>query len=114
MVAVGSAATRPRAPAISGGSREVGWPVGVHPLLLLLHIVPELLVEPGQVSRSVHPAAVLSLACRQSRSKHRREAGSARGSIPALSLPYDHELHEDVPERTEPRTCDRQHEENDG
>src|ERR1700722_12909806 len=62
MAAVGSAATRPRAPAISRGSREAGWPVGVHPLLLLLHIMPELLVEPGQVSRSLHPPPVLSLA----------------------------------------------------
>src|ERR1700761_2709906 len=66
MAAVGSAATGPRAPAIARGSRQAGWPVGVHPLFLLFHIMPELLVEPGQVSRSVHPSAVLSLARRQS------------------------------------------------
>jgi hypothetical protein len=30
----------------------------MHSLLLLLHFLPELLVEPGQVSRPVDPAAV--------------------------------------------------------
>src|SRR6266481_3398674 len=113
MAAVGSAATRPRAPAISGGSREAGWPVGVHPLLLLLHIMPELLVEPGQVPRSIHPAAVLSLACRQSRSGHRRAARPPRGSVPPLSLSYDHELHKDMSERTESGARDRQHQTHD-
>ena len=38
--------------------------VGMHSLLLLLDLLPELLVEPGQVSRPVDPAAVLSLARR--------------------------------------------------
>jgi succinate dehydrogenase / fumarate reductase, iron-sulfur subunit len=44
----------------------------MYPVLLLLDVVPELLVEPGQVSRSVDPAAILSLLA-DSRDQHTGE-----------------------------------------
>jgi hypothetical protein len=86
----------------------------MHSLLLLLDLVPELLVEPGQISRSIDPAAIVPLACRQPRSAHRRPARSARRSVPALSLSYHHELHQDLPERTQPGSGDWPHQGNDG
>ena len=88
--------------------------VGVHPVLLLLDLLPELLVEPGQLSRPVDPAAILPLARRQPRSAHRRAPRPARGPVPPLSLPYDHELHQRLPERAQPGARDRQHQANDG
>jgi succinate dehydrogenase / fumarate reductase, iron-sulfur subunit len=45
------AAARPRAPAVAGRTRQAGWPVRVHPVRLLLHLLPVVLVEPGQVHR---------------------------------------------------------------
>src|ERR1700740_1129237 len=86
----------------------------MHPLLLLLDLLPELLVEPGPLSRPVDPAAVLSLARRQPRSANRRAPRPARGPVPALSLPYNHELHQDLPERAQPRARDFQYQTNDG
>ena len=41
------AAAGPRAPSIARGARETRRLVGVHPVLLLLDLLPELLVEPG-------------------------------------------------------------------
>ena len=67
----------------------------------------ELLVEPGPLSRSVDLIAILSLARRQPRSAHRRAPRPARGPVPALSLPHDHELHQDLPERAQPSARDR-------
>src|SRR5690348_6744759 len=57
-------AARPRTPSVARRARPARRVMGVHPLLLLLDLLPELLVEPGQVSRPVNPAAVLSLARR--------------------------------------------------
>ena len=51
---------------IPRGSRQARREMGMHPVLLLLDFVPELLVEPGQISRPFRSAAVLPLACRQS------------------------------------------------
>src|SRR6266481_4169749 len=53
-----SATAGSRAPPVTRGTRPARRVVGVHPLLLLLDLVPELLVEPGPLSRSVHPAAI--------------------------------------------------------
>ncbi len=75
---------------------------------------PELLVEPGPLSRPVDPAAILSLARRQPRSAHRRAPRPAGGPVPPLSLPYDHELHQRLPERAQPGARDRQHQTHDG
>src|SRR5512132_3699818 len=97
LAANGSAAPRPRAPPVSRRARPTRRVVGVHPLLLLLDRLPELLVEPGPLSRPVNPAAIPSLARRQPRSADRRTPRPARGPVPALSLSYDHELHQDLP-----------------
>ena len=72
-----------RAPAVPGGSSQARWVVGVHPVFLLLDLVPELLVESGPLSRSVHSAAVLSLARRQPRSENAASAsiGSRTRSV---------------------------------
>ena len=45
VVAVRPAAPGPRTPPVAGGSRETRRHVGMHPLLLLLDLLPELLVE---------------------------------------------------------------------
>src|SRR5258705_12015828 len=70
MAAVRSIAAGSRTPAIPRGSRQARRHVGMHPLLLLLHIMPKLLVEPGQISWSFDPAAILPLACRYPRPAH--------------------------------------------
>ena len=108
------AAARSRAPSVAGRARQTRWSLGMHSLLLLLDLVPELLVESGPLSRSIDPAAVLPMACRQPRSAHRRAARSARRSVPALSLPHHHELHQELPERSQSGARDLPHQANDG
>ena len=44
----------------------------------------------------------------------RRAARQSRGSVPALSLPHDHELHADLPEGPQPGQGDRRDQEDDG
>ena len=58
---------REGAPADPGRAREAGWPVRVHPVRLLLDLLPQLLVEPGRVSGPGGAAAILSLDRRQPR-----------------------------------------------
>ncbi len=103
-----------RAPAVAGGARQARRPVGVHPVLLLLDLVPQLLVERRPLSRPGHPAAGLSLDRRQPRRGDGRAPGQSRGSVPALSLPHHHELHQDLPEGLEPGEGDRRDQEADG
>ncbi len=55
--------------------------------------MPQLLVERRALSRRGDPAAGLSLAGRQPRRGQGRASRQPRGSVPALSLPHDHELH---------------------
>src|SRR5690606_22880618 len=62
-----SAAVRPRAPAVERGSGAHQYAVGVHPLRVLLRIVPDLLVDPLALSLSRVAAAGLLLARRQPR-----------------------------------------------
>jgi len=76
--------------------------VRVHPLRLLLDLVPVLLVERRTLSRPGRAAAGLSLADRQPRRGDRRAARRARGPVPALSLPHHHELHQYLPQGPEP------------
>src|SRR6202011_4822100 len=109
-----SAAAGSRAPPVTRRARRARRAVGVHPLLLLLDLLSELLVEPGPLSRSVDPAAILPLARRQPRSAHWRAPRPARGSVPTLSLPHHHELLQDLPKRTQPSSRDFQHQANDG
>ena len=73
----------------------------MHPVRVLLHQLPELLVEQRSLPRAGRAARSLSLAGRQPRRGDRGAARRSRGSVPALSLPHDHELHAGVPERSE-------------
>src|SRR6185437_8929955 len=105
---------RSRAPAIGSRARQARRLVGMHPLLLLLDQLPELLVERRPLSRAGDPAAGLSLAGRQSRRAYRRATRRARGPVPALSLPHHHELHQDLPEEPESGQGDRRDQEDAG
>ena len=75
---------------------------------------PSLLVERRALSRPGDPAAGLSLAGRQPRRGQGRAARQSRGSVPALSLPHHHELHQDLPEEPQPGQGDRRDQEADG
>src|SRR6202049_2480516 len=86
----------------------------MHSMRLLLHRLPELLVEQRAFSRPGRGVAVLPLARRFARRGRGRAARSARGSLPALSLPHDPKLLEGLPERIEPRQGDRRGQKNDG
>ena len=101
------AAARQRAPAEPRGTREAGRAVGVHPVLLLHHLLPELLVERRPLPRPGDAAGRLSLDLRQPRRGHRRAAGRAEGPVQAVSLPHHHELHRSLPQGPEPRQGDR-------
>src|SRR5215469_7671060 len=81
----------------------------MHSLLLLLHFVPKLLVESRPLSWSSDSAAIVPLACRHSRSAHRRASRPARRPFLALSLSY-----QDVPEGAQPGARDLPHQTNDG
>src|SRR6185503_6882746 len=87
--------------------------VRVHPLLLLLDQLPELLVELRQVSRPRGSFAGVSLDRRQPRRGDGRAPEPARGSVPPLPLPHDHELRERLPQGPEPGQSDRGNEEAD-
>src|SRR5208282_2741586 len=101
------AATGRRADAVARGAREAGRAVGVHSVLLLLDLLPELLVERGPVSGTGGAAAGVSLDRGFARRGDRRAAGCAGGPVQAVSLPHDHELHADLPEGAEPGEGDR-------
>ena len=60
------------------------------------------------------PAAGLSLADRLAATKRRRAARQSRGSVPALSLPHDHELRADLPQGPQSGQSDRRDQEDDG
>ena len=62
-----AAAAGRRAAAEQGGARQARRPVGVHPVLLLHHLLPQLLVERRPLSRPGRAAAGLSLDRRQPR-----------------------------------------------
>ena len=104
-------ARRQGAAAVARGAREARRPVRVHPVRLLLDLVPELLVEQRQVPGPGDPAPGLSLAGRQPRRNDRRAARRAGGSVPPLSLPHDHELRERLPQGPEPGQGDRRDQE---
>ncbi len=86
----------------------------VHPVRLLHHLLPELLVEFGPLPWSRGAAAGKPLDRRQPRRGDRRAARQSRRSISALPLPHHHELHQSLPEGAEPRAGDRRDQEKDG
>ena len=102
-----------RTAAVARRPRPARRPLRVHSLLLLLDQLPQLLVESRQVPRTRDPAPGLSLACRQPRRGDRRAARHARGPVPALSLPHDHELRERLPQGPQPGQGDRRDQEAD-
>jgi hypothetical protein len=110
--------TRPRLRARNGckprTAREAGRPVRMHPVRLLLDLVPQLLVEFGQVPRPGDPAPGLSLAGRQPRRDDRRAARRAGRSLPPLSLPHDHELRQRLPQGPVAGARDRRNQEDAG
>ena len=101
------------AAAVARRPREARRPLRVHPVLLLLDQLPELLVEQRQVPRPGDPAPGLSLARRQPRRGDRRAARPARGPVPPLSLPHDHELRQRLPQGPQPGQGDRRDQEAD-
>ena len=92
---------------------KIDRPVGVHPVRLLLDLVPELLVEQRPLPRPGRAAGGLSLDRRHARRGDRRAPRRARGSVPAVSLPHDHELHRSLPEGSESGQGDRRDQEDD-
>ena len=87
--------------------------VRVHPVLLLHDQLPELLVEPGPLPRPGDPAPGLPLPRRQPRRGDRRAARPARGPVPPLPLPHDHELRQRLPQGPQPGQGDRRNQEAD-
>ena len=75
-------------------------------MIYITHLVPykyfsrlsQLLVELRALSGSCNTAPGLSLDRGFPRRGHRRAPGCAGGSVPAVSLPYDNELHQDLSE----------------
>ena len=77
---------------VQGVAREARRPLRVHPLRVLLDVVPLLLVEPGQVPRPGGPDAGLPLGHRL---EGRHDGGALGGlgrHVQALPLQDDHEL----------------------
>ena len=103
-----SIAPREGTPAVAGRARRARRPVRVHPVRLLLDLVPVVLVEPGQVRRPGRPAAGLPLHRRLARRSHQRAPGQPGRPVPPVPLPLDHELHGRVPEGPESEQGDWQ------
>src|SRR5690606_16473553 len=82
-----SPAARPRAADAAGRPRQARRPVRVHPVRLLQHRLPELLVERRALPGAGDPAPGPSRDRGQPRRGHRRAAGRTRGSVQALPLP---------------------------
>src|SRR6185503_3972686 len=76
--------------------------------------MPVLLVERRAVSRAGSSAAGLSLAHRFPRRSDRRPARRARRSLPPLPVPFDHELHQGLPEGSQSGEGHRRDQEDDG
>ena len=89
-------------------ARRARRPVRVHPVRLLLDVLPVVLVEPGQVRRPGRPAASLPLHRRLARRSDRRAPGQPGRPVPPVPLPLDHELRRRLPEGPEPEQGDRQ------
>ncbi len=79
-------------PAVTGGPRGAERPLRMHPVRLLYDRLPVVLVEPGQVRGAGGAADGLSLHRRHARPGDQRAARQSRGPVPAVPLPFDHEL----------------------
>ncbi len=79
---------------------EAGWAVGVRILCFCCSTAcPRLLVERRPLSGPGGAVAGVSVDRRLTRRGDRPAAGRAGGSVQAVSLPHDHELHRCVPEK---------------
>mmetsp|Transcript_27135 Transcript_27135/g.75847 ORF Transcript_27135/g.75847 Transcript_27135/m.75847 type:complete len:217 (-) Transcript_27135:97-747(-) len=96
---------------VQGGPREAGRPVRVHPVRLLLHVVPVVLVEQRQVPGPGGAAAGLPLDHRQPRHGH-AGAHRARGRcLQAVPVQDHHELRQGLPQGPQPGQSHRQDQE---
>ncbi len=100
--------------AISRRAGQARRALRVHPLRVLLNLLSQLLVERRPLSRPGDSPAGLSLADRLARRGPRRAARRSRRPVPALSLPHDHELRQDLSEGAQSRQSDRPYQEHDG
>jgi hypothetical protein len=100
----GPAAQGPRAPAVAGAAEEAGRAVRVHPVRVLQHGVPVLLVELGGVPGPRRAAARLPLGLRQPGPLWRAAGAVAVGRLGQdVQVQDDQELHGDVPQEPRPR-----------
>ncbi len=109
-----AAAAGPRAAAVQGRSGKDRSALGLHPVRLLLDQLPQLLVEQRSLPGARGAAGGLPLDRRQPRRGGRRAARRARGSVPAVPLPYHHELHRSLPEGPESGQGHRRDQADDG
>jgi hypothetical protein len=86
----------------------------VHPVRLRLDRVPELVVEQRAFPRSGRAASGRPLAAGQPRRGDRASPRQSRGSVPALPLPYHHELRQGLPQEPQPRQGHRRGQAHDG
>ena len=94
--------------------RQARRTLRMHPVRLLQHRLPELLVEQRALSRPRRAAAGQALDRRQPRRGDRRAARQPRGSVPALPLPHHHELRQDLPQGPQPGQGDCRDQAHDG
>ncbi len=104
-----AAARRGRTPPVAVRPGKDRPAFGLHPLRLLLDLLPELLVEFGPLPGSGGAARRLSLDRGHARRREGRPPRKARRGLPALPLPYDHELYRGLSEGPEPGARDCRH-----
>ena len=104
----------PGTPAVARGPRRAGRSVRVHPVRVLFHFLPVVLVESGQVRRPGRPAAGLPLHRGQPRRSHRQPPGQPGRPVPPVPLPHHHELRRRLSEGPESDQGDRQDQGTDG
>lgn len=92
----------PRKPPIARRPQEARRAIRVHPLRLLLDVVPVVLVEQRRVPRPRRAAAVVPLARRLARRADGRAQGDSRQQHEPVPVPHDFELLADVSEGVEP------------
>lgn len=101
-------------PTEQGGPEKAGRSVRVHSLRLLLNIVPLLLVERRGVPWTRDPAPVLQMVDRLPRREEVRAKGGSGQLHELVPLPHDSQLHEDLPQGSQPRSCHCRDQEGDG
>lgn len=104
----------PRKPPITRRPQEARRPLRMHPLRLLLDLVPLVLVEQRGVSRPRRAPAVVPLARRLARRAHGRAQGDAGQQHEPVPVPHYPELLADVSEGVESRQGDPGDQEGDG